>query len=298
MTKTSNNNQNNQNHQGNKQENAKLKPKFRVKSKFIAILALIIAIYAVFQYFMISFYPKSGDNLAKYSKNLQEITKNDQKIAKNLKKTAINHKNSDFIYQTLLKNQQEITKLQQELDKLKDQIHKNNHQKRIGRIILLYVKWRSDIFNGNFSQLSQENLRVLTNFDQKLQKNLINLQKIAKNLKNKAELQQSFAKIIPQLIISKNYNENDSFLGKIRHNIASLVIIRRIDNANEASIDAKVNNIEKSLNDENYEQALKIITNLHPKYHEITQDFTKNLKIITQAQKLDQEILTYLQNLT
>ncbi len=211
----------------------------------------------------------------------------------------LKEKGAEFIYQLLLKNQVQIDDLRSQIQTLKAEIVKNKNQERIAKMILVYVDLHQKISTGkNYSDVLK-NLEILTAFDQNLQSQITKLKPLLNDLSTQEELSKDFAALIPNLIDAKNNNEqSEGVIAKIRHNISKLIVIRRIDGKNPQEVDAVIVKIEKSLLDENYQEALNAALSLDQHYHKILKEFLDKLNNALEVQKIDQEIFNYLKSLT
>ena len=110
--------------------------------------------------------------------------------------------------------------------------------------------------------------------------------------------EKDFADLIPQLIATKNTNSDDnSFIAKIRRNIARLVVVRRVDGKNPKEVDSVIVQTEKLLHEQNYQGALNALVALDQKYHNVLVNFLSELSNAVEVEKIDQEILSYLKSL-
>lgn len=218
----------------------------------------------------------------------------------NLAETNIDElreKGAEFIYHLLLKNQAQITDLNTQLQTVRGELTKYKNQERIGKMILVYVELRQEIFAGKSSENALKNFEILAALDPALQSKVEKLKTTLPSFFNQEKLRKSFSLLIPDLIITKNNHPNANLFSKIRHNISKLVIIRKIDGKNTGEIDATIVHIEQFLKDQNYQEAMNSLLSLDQNYHEIIATFLNDLSIAIEVQKIDQEILNYLQKL-
>jgi hypothetical protein len=198
----------------------------------------------------------------------------------------------------LIKNQLQINNLNQEVLNLKSEILKYKNREKIGKMILVYVELRQEFFAQKSYKNSLQNLEVLSASDENLLGKIEKIKPLLLVFSNKETLSKTFSSLISELIIAKNNNSNNSLTSKIRRNFSKLVIIRKIDGKDVGDIDSKIFKIENFLHQENYQEALNLLLSLDQNYHEITKDFLNDLTIAIEVQKIDQEILNYLKNLT
>ena len=229
----------------------------------------------------------SGDHDAQKDENLADIGANE-----------LREKGAEFIYHMLLKNQVQITDLTAQIQAIKGELTKYKNQERIGKMILVYVELRQEIFAGKSYDNALKSFEILVALDENLQTKVIKLKEVLPGFSNQEKLSKSFADLIPDLITTKNNTPNPTLLSKIRRNIAKLVIIRKIDGKNTGEIDSTIFHTEKLLKEKNYQEAMNYLLSLDPSYHEIVADFLNDLSIAIEVQKLDSEILNYLKSLT
>ncbi|MBU6339695.1 MAG: hypothetical protein KGQ36_06995, partial [Rickettsiales bacterium] len=218
-----------------------------------------------------------------------------------LSANEIHDKDSDFVYRSLLKNQLQINDLKTQIQILNDEFLKYKNHEKIVKIIFAYVDLRQKIFSDNESKNYKESLKnfeVLAGVDDaKLQELATKLSPLLDNSLSQKELSKKFDDIIPELIATNKIGKDDGLLAKIRHNIAKLIVIRKIGEKNLEGIDASIVKVEKSLMEQNYQEALNSLLALDPMYHDILADFLSNLNNSLEIQKIDQEILSYLKTL-
>ncbi|MBP7710106.1 MAG: hypothetical protein KA100_03455 [Rickettsiales bacterium] len=283
------------------------KKKNNFLTKFVLTLALVFFGYIGFNYWKSSLAKKilaqheaqkfdnvesdifdlSGSHDATKDENLAEMNVNE-----------LREKGAEFIYHLLLKNQAQITDLNTRLQTVQDELTKHKNRERIGKMILTYVELRQEIFAEKNYTNSLKNFETLAALDENLPSKVERLKGALPEFSNQEKLSKSFASLVPDLIVTKNNNPNPSLISKIRRNISKLVIIRRIDGKNNGEIDSSIVEIEKSLKEENYQEAMNLLLSLNQSYHDIIADFLDDLSVAIEVQKIDQEILTYLKSLT
>lgn len=289
----------------NKNKIVKNKPNYL--KGLVIIVALIIFGYFSVQYFVLEKNNKSqaADEVAKYDNvesKIFDLTDSEKVSEADLLSDFVlndlEEKGSDFIYQILLKNQSQISDLKEQIGELKVEVLQYNNRAKIGKIILLYVELREAISKGTPHDSIIKNLEIITISDQILPKKISELQVLLPNVLTSEKLTESFSKLIPELIIAKNSNVDGGLLSEIRKNLSNLVIIRKIDEEDSEIIDAKIVNIEKLLQEEKYQEAANSLNSIDQKYNIIIKAFLDKLNITLEVQKIDQEILTYLKDLT
>ena len=229
----------------------------------------------------------SADHAAQKDENLADIGANE-----------LRERGAEFIYHMLLKNQTQIADLTTQIQEIKGELTKYKNQEKIGKMILTYVELRQEIFAGKSYDNALKSFELLVALDENLPSKVERLKSALPNFSNQEKLSKSFSSLIPDLITAKHINPNPTLLSKIRHNISKLVIIRKIDGKNNGEIDSIIFQTEKLLQEKNYQEALNTLLALDQNYHEIIANFLNDLSAAIEVQKIDQEILNYLKNLT
>jgi hypothetical protein len=283
------------------------KKKNNLLTKIILTLALIFFSYIGFNYWKSSLAKKilaqhEAQKFDNIESDIFDLSDNHEATRdENLSEINVNElreKGAEFIYHLLIKNQTQISELNARLQTVEDELIKHKNREKIGKIILTYVELRQEIFTEKDYANSLKNFEILAALDPNLSSKVEKLKSVLSEFSSQEKLSKSFADIIPELIVSKKNNSNSSLISKIRHNISKLVIIRKIDGKNTGEIDSVIVRIEKSLKEENYQEAMNLMLSLDKSYHNIIADFLDDLSSTIEVQKIDQEILTYLKSLT
>jgi preprotein translocase subunit SecG len=279
-------------------------------TKIVVILALIFFGYLGFKYFQASNKKtEAKKEVEKYSNIDGEIfdlsgdheaqkSDSDHHGLDDMTITELKEKGAEFIYQMLLKNQLQINDLKEQIQTLQSEFLKYKNREKIAKIILVYVDLRQEIFAAKPHDFSLKNFEMLTISDEILQSKIANLKSLLPTFVAQEKLQKSFANLIPELIVTKNNKPDSGLVAKIRRNVSKLIIIRKIGEKDNGDVDSKISRTEKFLREENYQEALNSLLSLDQNYHEIIKDFLDELTIAIEVQKIDQEILNYLKNLT
>ena len=181
---------------------------------------------------------------------------------------------------------------------LKSDILKYKNHEKIGKMILVYVSLRDKIFSGQNHLEELKNFELLAISDGNLQNKISDLKKNLSAFATAEKLRSDFKKLIPELIVSKNENRGQGVIAKIRHNMAKLVIVRKISDQNTQNTDGIISFIEKNLHDLNYHEALNLIAALDLQRQKILKEFLINLNASFEVQKIDDGIFNYLKSLT
>lgn len=276
-------------------------------TKLVALIALIVFSYFGFKYFQILSEQKQKakaeiskfDNIESEIFDLADASKSsDIDPASDISVEELKEKGAEFIYHMLLKNQVQINALKEQIQSLKSDFTKYKSQEKIGKIIFTYVDLRQKIIAGENYDNELKSFEVLSAFDEKLSGKLDKLKPLLKNYSDAKKLKKEFNELIPQLIATKNNPVEAGFIAKIRYNISKLIVIRRIDGKNPFDVDGIIVKTEKLLNEENYQDALTNLLALDQSNHAIIVNFLNDLNATLEVQKVDQEILLYLKNLS
>lgn len=205
---------------------------------------------------------------------------------------------AEFVYQILLKNQVQIDNLKTDVTMLKGEILKYKNHEKIGKMILTYVDLREKIYGAKSYENEMRNFDILVAGDSDLQVKLNALKAQLPKFKTSEELLKNFRLLIPNLMGVKKYGDGNDVMARIRRNISKLVVVRRIDEKNPDELDATLVKIEKSLQQNNCDQAMSGVVSLEEKYKTILKKFLEDLSISCEVQKNDQEILNFLKSLT
>jgi len=241
------------------------------------------------------------DNIESEIFELAEEYKNGSQDSHTLNDIAlsqIQEKGAEFIYKMLLKNQQQINDLKEEAQGLRAEFVKYKNQEEIGRIIFAYIDFRQKLLNGDAYEDSLKNVEMLAVFDQNMHDKIAKMRVTLKNFSSPKKIQKDFENLIPEIIATKTTSGQNGILDKVRHNIAKLVVIRRIDGKNTNDVDGIVAKTQKALHDENYQEAFESLLTLDQNYHEILVNFLNELSADAEAKRIDSEILSHLKSLS
>lgn len=273
-------------------------------TKFVVFLALIFFGYFGFKYWQVQQEKKvlAAREVEKFDNvdsEIFDLSKQDEEHdLSDLTINELKEKGAEFIYQMLLKNQIQIEDLNTQIQVLRNEIQKNKNQEKIGKMILAYANLRDGIFAGKNFTNELKTFEVLAAGDENLQSKIAKMKLALPNFLVRENLERKFADLIPELITNKKKESgSESVFAKIRHQISKLVVIRRVDGKNPHDPDGIIVQIEESLHEENYQQALNSALLLDQNYHELLAKFLDNLSASLDIQMIDQGILNYLQSL-
>lgn len=270
-------------------------------TKIILVIALAIAIV-----FGLKFWLSDGQNTT--SAIRQENKSNDEMFSlsegydqpddlTDITVNELREKGVEFIYQMLLKNQVRIEDLSAQIQELKSEIKKYKNREKIVKMVLSYVDLRDKIFTGKNFDVELKSFEALSTEDEILVTKITKLKPSLAHFPTPKDLQQDFAKLIPEMIVNKKLVGDESTIARIRSNILRLVVIRKIDEKDPQTIDSAIVRIEKSLKQESYQDALSAALALPQNYHEILKNFLVKLNAVLEVRQVDQEILNHLRTL-
>ena len=276
-------------------------------TKIVVIFSVVVFSYIGFKYWQAkSAKEQARSELAKFNNidsdifDLSDDAK-DQPNPEDISEMTINEmreRGAEFIYQILLKNQVQIDSLKSDVALLKGEIMKYKNQEKIAKMILIYVDLRSKIFAGEKFDNELKNFDILSGNNPDLQKKVEVLKDLLPKHIGAKQLAAEFKQLIPDLIVTKKYGEENGIMAKVRRNLSKLVVVRRIDEKGNADLDNAIAKIEKALQQQNCEEALHVANSLDEKYKKILSKFLADLTTSAEVQKIDQEILNFLKSLT
>jgi hypothetical protein len=275
--------------------------------RIIILFILLSASYLFFRQIEESEKQKTSDSHQLESSNNEDSTlslsldhAHDLK-EKNIEDFAVNtiqEKGVEFIYRSIIKNQEEISYLKEQNQILKNEFAKFKNRENLAKIIFIYIDFRQKFFSAQNSDQEFNNLQAATIFDKDLYEKISKFGELKKNFINKEVMLQNFSNLIPELIAIKNSNKDSSLLGKVKYFFSKLIIIRKIDGKNISEFDQNLIEIERSINDQNYSEAMINLLKFEQKYHSTLEKFLQDLSISIEAKKIDEEVLSYLKNLS
>lgn len=286
-------------------ETAKTSKKKSLVSFFKNVVTAIVAL--VFLYFAYSFFLQNKNSKPKKITQEEDLFFLSEDAHKNINLDELNfaeikEKGPEFIYQLLVKNQVQIQDLYNKINDLNQELIKYQNRQQISKIALSYFELHQKIFNNtsaNYEDILQHitTLELLLSENPDLQGNIDIIKSALPNFVNQNLLIVNLQKIIPHFKALQQKNIEPNFFDKIKISIAKFITFRKIKNAEENSIDYKINQLELAIKQQNYTLALQIFLPLNqPENQEIT-SFYNNLKAMQQIEKADLEIMKIIKNL-
>jgi hypothetical protein len=286
-------------------ETAKTSKKKSLISFFKNVVIAIVAV--VFLYFAYSFFLQNKNSKLKKTTQEEDLFFLSEDAHKNINLDELNfaeikEKGPEFIYQLLVKNQVQIQDLYNKINDLNQELIKYQNRQQISKIALSYFELHQKIFNNtsaNYEDILQHitTLELLLSENPDLQGNIDIIKSALPNFVNQNLLIVNLQKIIPNFKALQQKNIEPNFFDKIKISIAKFITFRKIKNAEENSIDYKINQLELAIKQRNYTLALQIFLPLNqPENQEIT-SFYNNLKAMQQIEKADLEIMKIIKNL-
>jgi hypothetical protein len=237
----------------------------------------------------------SDDNLLDVS---EEYKNNNEATLHDLNLSEIKEKGAEFVYQLLIKNQVQIEELNNQVRLLKIDLDRVKNQEKFNKLILSYIDLREKIFSNTDCKKEIENFDLLIAKDEFLIKKFSVIKENFSEMIPHETLIKNFNQITKDLIINENYNhETADLLSKIQHNFKKLVIIRKITNTGQNSLEQRIVNIENLLKQKNYNSVLTELLALDKLYFPIIEKFLEDIGLIIEINNADQDIIRYLKSL-
>jgi hypothetical protein len=237
----------------------------------------------------------SDDNLLDVS---EEYKNNNEATLHDLNLSEIKEKGAEFVYQLLIKNQVQIEELNNQVRLLKIDLDRVKNQEKFNKLILSYIELREKIFSHTDCQKELENFDLLIAKDEFLVKKFSVIKENFIEMIPHETIIKNFNQITKDLIVNENYNhETADLLSKIQHNFKRLVIVRKITNAGQNSLEYRINNIETLLKQKNYNSVLTELLALDKLYFPIIEKFLEDIGLIIEINNADQDIIRYLKSL-
>jgi hypothetical protein len=273
--------------------------------KLVVLLALTAALYLAFQYY--KYY--QARNLAGQNVEKNDATENDlfevsgeykgeDYDLSDLTISEMREKGAEFIYQILLKNQLQIEGLKNDLKTVNQELLRYKNNQKITTAVLTYVQLRDNFFAEKNYAKNLENFEILTQGDKNLKTLTDDLKNNLAKFSSKEKLRQSFKNLIPELIAIKHHGSEDDFVANIRRNFSKLIVIRNSKNKVGNDIEAVILRVEGYLKEENYNQSALELTLVDAKYQAALKDFVESLKVAIEVNRIDGEILNYLEKIS
>ncbi len=207
--------------------------------------------------------------------------------------TELKEGGAEFIYQLLLKNQLQIAALRNDLQNTKSEFAKFKTEQKASKIVFIYIDLRQRFYDGEDYQETLKSFETLAASDKILHEQAILLARSLEKFKSDKNLNQNYAAIIADIMATKNTENDNKFLKKIRHNLSKLIVIRKLDE-NAQDLDGSVRKAEISLQKKQYQAAYDELAKLENNAPKSIADFLLELRNAAELQKIDHEILLYL----
>jgi hypothetical protein len=304
-----------ENQENSAEKSAKIssKKKFKKSIFLIKIFLLILAIFLAIMYFQ-NFKidkpsrPKFNNlnnsilNQNQENNNVLDISEdyqnNNETTLHDLNISEIKEKGAEFVYQLLIKNQVQIEDLNNQVRTLKSDFDRLKNQEKFNKLILSYIDLREKIFNHQECQKDVESFDLLVAKDEFLEKKFSIIKENYSTMPSHEDLVKNFNLIIKELIINENYSkDNADFLTKLQHNFKKIIIVRKISQPIQNSLEYRINKIENLIDSKNYSSALTELLTLDKLYFPIIEKFLEDLGLIIEINNADQDIIRYLKNL-
>lgn len=197
----------------------------------------------------------------------------------------------------LIELQEKYQQLEAKYNNLEDKISKLQNQQNSSHIIISYFDLIKRIKNDQNYQNQLILTKSLINKESTLYQNFLELEKILKlKISNYQKIESDFNNIIGKIISYNRRNNADNLSDKIKNNILSQIVIRKIkfEEEDETDLDYIIHKIESNLKSQNYQ----IVLNYLNKIEHIPEKLLSHLKIdlenIIKFQEINQKIIKLL----
>ncbi len=286
------------------------KSKQRPLLAMIVVLILVAIFYFAFAKVKSEFFTKKrlksdfsqefSVNKPDKNANFQEINKSTEESTsqiENLTVEKLQNGGAELIYKAIIYNQMKAREVDDKISELNRNFSSHKASEKIAKMILSYVRLRDRIYAQINYEKQIQTFEILILDDENLHKKFAIFKESLAIFKGYKDLQKKFESKIPELIALKDNKNDGDFLSKITFKLAKIVTIRKLDENNQ-EIDGAIARIEKYLKNQNCQDSLAEIEFLEEKYSKALSDFKKRLKAVCKFEKIDQEIMFYLESLT
>ncbi|MFT4718376.1 MAG: hypothetical protein ACI9IL_000707 [Rickettsiales bacterium] len=209
------------------------------------------------------------------------------------KKIAV-QKTENFNNKKLLELERKYDLLKKKYEEIYSEMSKIQNGGNSPHIILSYFKLIKKIEDGGDYRKELLLTKSLINSKSKLYQSFLKLEKLLINkIKTNQEIKQDFDQIIRKIIYHEKGVHDDTMLSKLKNNFLNYVTIRKIKFREDdvIDIDYTLHKIENNLKFKDYQKALYLLNRLDKNPTKTTSGIKKNLEILIQFQKIDQEII-------
>ena len=283
-----------------------------LKNKKLSIifwLIIVAFIYFTIQYLFSEFsYQQTKRGVERRFSNIEskiyenivgedENKKNDNnaKIQPQMDNAPLNYTN------ILLKQQLQISQLQNNYDALRVTLGRIKINDNLPKIILSFIKLINLVELKKNHDQELKKLELLCRADFVLSKKISILKKILQSQpKNNQELSENFINLIP-IIKAKEIEVtgNNNWSSKIKSTISKFVTIKRTDkNSIDSDLELLIVNIYNTINNRQYDLALKNIENISDEYQNLLFIIKMDLQNTALLQKTKNDIYQYLENIS
>src|SRR5690606_11322358 len=149
------------------------------------------------------------------------------------------------------------------------------NQDNLSKIIISFIELKNNVLVGKDYHNQLQELELLSGANSDLSVKVKRLKIILnQNPKTQAQIKAEFANLIQQIIAKKSEEKNkeNKLYDKVKNNLNKLVIIRKTNGAaqkEQENIDLIVLKTEESIEESEYEKALKMLSQLPEDYQPI-----------------------------
>lgn len=265
-------------------QGAQKSKKYRVSARLVLLTFFVSIIIAI------TFLTPLASKFKIFSKKEVLITKFEPR---QYKKITVK-KTENFNNKKLLELEKRHNLLEKRYEEIYSEMSKIQNGGNSPHIILSYFKLIKKIEEGRDYKKELLLTKSLINNKSKLYQNFLKLEKLLINkIKTNQEIRQDFDQIIRKIISYEKATHDDDLLSKLKNNFLNYVTIRKIKFKEGAAmdIDHVLHKIENNLKFKDYQKALYLLNRLDQNSTKTTTRIKKNLEILIQFQKINQEII-------
>jgi len=197
-------------------------------------------------------------------------------------------------------NSDRISSLENEVAELKLKVEQVSKISGQSALIISYVHLRQKIFshyNNDFSYYEElKNFDILSDGDEFLKLRINHLKSILRSRVTHESLVERFDYVADKFVSYKEFEGDSDFLNKIKTNLLKIIVIRKVGETDHNTLDGKVALIIRSLKNQDYIRANRILLGMENKYRIIAGGYLMDLNHMIALKRVDNEILNYLSN--
>lgn len=280
------------------------------KSKNVHLSIIFWLSLTIFAYFSVQYllselrYKQAKKKAESQFPNIESViyeTKQGNKIDENSSQKQPKLDDSPInLGEVLLKQQLQISQLQNDYNALRLDLLRIKLSDNLPKIILGFVKLNDMVdLKMDYSKELQK-LELLCRADQNLISKIEQLKLVLqKQPKNRRELFEEFNDLIPKIIEKEKVGDNgNSFVDKIKANIAQFVAIRRVGEVSKSNLEMSLMHTLDAINRDNYREAMPRLNSIDNKYQGWLSVAKSDLENAANLQIIVGDIYRYLEALS